>query len=36
MTMEDSLASLVKAGTIEREEALLRAGRREELEKLLG
>jgi Tfp pilus assembly pilus retraction ATPase PilT len=34
-TMEDSLASLVRAGRISEEEALLRAGHREELQKLL-
>ncbi len=35
MTMEDSLAGLVRSGRIAREEALLRASRRDELEKLL-
>jgi Tfp pilus assembly pilus retraction ATPase PilT len=33
--MEDSLAGLVRSGRIAREEALLRASRRDELEKLL-
>ena len=35
MTMEDCLASLVRGGRISREQAALRAGHREELEKLL-
>jgi twitching motility protein PilT len=35
MTMEDSLAALVRAGRISRDEAVLRAGHRDELENLV-